>query len=91
MRKTTIFFINMLNVLCLCVSPAFGQDSKESLAKAAQNPIANMISLPIQNIKTVSANDTGRRSRCCEPPQLFGACDYAFSTFNQINAFELGT
>jgi hypothetical protein len=30
-------------------TPLLGQDSDEDLAKKAQNPIANMISLPLQN------------------------------------------
>ncbi|MCU0223258.1 MAG: neuromedin U [Acidobacteria bacterium] len=33
----------------LCVAPAAAQKSTEELAKAAQNPVADMISLPFQN------------------------------------------
>jgi len=46
-------------IICLCIipalllagwdSPSFGQDEGKDLAKKAQNPIANLISVPFQN------------------------------------------
>jgi len=36
-------------VITLFSATGFSQESKEELAKAAQNPLANMISFPFQN------------------------------------------
>lgn len=39
----------LLSVLAFPAVPAFAEMSNEALAKAAQNPVANMISIPFQN------------------------------------------
>lgn len=38
-----------LAALVFCAAPAIAEMSKEELARAAQNPVANMISVPFQN------------------------------------------
>src|SRR5208283_251275 len=48
--KTLLLIVVMLIALVLITAPAWAEEqSEEELAKAAQNPIANMISLPFQN------------------------------------------
>ena len=48
--KTLLLTVVMLVALVLIAAPAWAaEQSEEELAKAAQNPIANMISVPFQN------------------------------------------
>ena len=57
--------VDVLTVAMLCgvAAPAFAQEklSAEELAKLAQNPVGNLISLPFQN--NTNLNDGPQRSR----------------------------
>jgi hypothetical protein len=48
--KTTSLFVALSLAFVIIGGPVFGQEASQSdLAKQAQNPIANLISLPLQN------------------------------------------
>lgn len=47
--KRFLLSVLLLSVLAFPAVPAFAEMSNEALAKAAQNPVANMISVPFQN------------------------------------------
>jgi hypothetical protein len=49
MRNINLFLLILFTGMSLEVSLCGAQDSAGDLAKAAQNPVANMISLPLQN------------------------------------------
>jgi len=48
-RKKKLTLFALFTVVALITMPVWAEQSHEELAKAAQNPIANMISLPFQN------------------------------------------
>jgi hypothetical protein len=45
----TLIFFGLITAMTLLASPLLAADSDEELAKKTQNPIANLISLPLQN------------------------------------------
>jgi hypothetical protein len=47
-------------LLATLVAPAYAQQSTEELAKAAQNPVANMVSVPFQNNTNFDVGRYGR-------------------------------
>jgi hypothetical protein len=47
-RVTSFAIVVGINALCLAVLPVSAQESSE-IAKQAQNPIANLISVPFEN------------------------------------------
>ena len=55
MKTTAFCSILICSTAAALATPARADTSTEDLAKAAQNPIANMISLPLQNNTTLNA------------------------------------
>ena len=49
MRKSTLGAVAAFALATLAVAPAHSEMSAEELAKLAQNPVGNLISLPFQN------------------------------------------
>ena len=47
--KRIVRLITALAIMAVLAIPALAEMNQEELAKAAQNPVANMISLPLQN------------------------------------------
>lgn len=60
LNLVNIFYLMTASLGCFFCTFAFGQDSREDLAKSAQNPLANMVSIPLQLNTNFSTGPNGK-------------------------------
>jgi len=82
----TIIIISVVTPLITTALPALAETDEE-IAKASQNPVANMISLPLKNKFAFGAGDNDASSYTLEAQPVLLV---SYGSVNLINRFIMG-